>query len=72
MSGKYHAPSLIAMLESLSINDEAGPKMREPVITVVFNDIAFGISDDSTSSVTKPRRDGLSIALAMPVPNDKR
>jgi hypothetical protein len=29
MSGKYHAPSLIAMLESLSINDEAGPKMRD-------------------------------------------
>ena len=56
----------------ISTAANAGPKMREPVITVVFNDIAFGISDGSTSSVTKPRRDGLSMALAIPVPNDKR
>ena len=48
----------------------AGPKTRDPVITVVFNDIAFDISAGSTSSVTKPRRDGLSIALAIPRMSD--
>ena len=48
----------------------AGPNTREPVITVVFSDMAFEISAGSTNSVTNPRRDGLSIALATPRMSD--
>ncbi|CAB4606837.1 unannotated protein [freshwater metagenome] len=48
----------------------AGPKIREPVITVVLRDIALEISSGSTNSVTKPRRDGLSMAFAIPSTND--
>ena len=44
----------------------AGPKIREPVITAVFNDIALPISCGGTNSVTNPRRDGLSIAPTNP------
>ena len=44
----------------------AGPTMRDEVITEVFRDMTLLISSGSTSSVTRPRRDGLSMALAMP------
>ena len=44
----------------------AGPTMRDPVITVVFRLIAFEMSCGSTSSVTRPRRAGLSMAFATP------
>ncbi len=48
----------------------AGPKTREPVITAVFNDVAFGMSTVGTSSVTRPRRAGLSNALTTPSTSD--
>ena len=44
----------------------AGPKIREPVITAVFRLIAFDMSCSGTSSVTSPRRAGLSIAPIIP------
>ena len=44
----------------------AGPTMREPVITAVFRETAFEISWGSTSSITNPRRAGLSIAATTP------
>ena len=39
--------------------------------TAVFNDIAFGRSTEGTSSVTSPRRAGLSNAPIMPSNNDR-
>ena len=48
----------------------AGPKILEPVITAVLSDIALGMSMGSTSSVTNPRRAGLSSALMTPTASD--
>ena len=48
----------------------AAPKIREPVITAVFKDIAFGKSSIGTSSVTSPRRAGLSNAPITPSISD--
>ena len=48
---------------------KAGPKMRDPVITAVFNDIALLMSAGGTSSTTKPRRAGLSNAFTTPKPS---
>ena len=47
----------------------AGPKIREPVITAVFNAIALLMSSGGTSSTTNPRRAGLSKAFAKPSNN---
>ena len=40
--------------------------MRDPVIVAVLSEIALPTSSSGTSSVTKPRRAGLSNALTMP------
>ena len=45
----------------------AGPKMREPVMTAVFNETTLEMCRGSTSSITKPRRAGLSTACTMPI-----
>ena len=50
----------------------AGPKMREPVITAVFNETTLEMCRGSTSSITKPRRAGLSIACTMPLASETR
>ena len=55
---------------STRIPASAGPKIRLPVITAVLSDIAFAISDGSTSSTTNPRRAGLSNALTTPRTSD--
>ena len=47
----------------------AGPKMREPVITAVLSETALVIWSSGTSSVTNPRRAGLSRALITPSTN---
>ena len=47
----------------------AGPKIREPVITAVFNAIALLMSSGGASSTTNPRRAGLSKAFAKPSSN---
>ena len=49
-----------------SVAASAGPNIRDPVITAVFNDMALPISCGGTSSVTRPLRDGLSIAPIIP------
>ena len=49
----------------------AGPKMREPVITAVLSETALVIWSSGTSSVTNPRRAGLSRALMTPSTNVK-
>ena len=62
LARKHHA----VPIAPTSTAARAGPKMRDPVITAVFNDVAFGISAGSTSSVTSARRAGLSNALMSP------
>ena len=47
----------------------AGPKMRDPVIVAVLSEIALAMSSSGTSSVTNPRRAGLSNALTTPSTN---
>ena len=49
----------------------AGPKMREPVIAAVFSDTALLMFFGSTSSITRPRRAGLSNAFTTPKMSDK-
>ena len=44
----------------------AGPMAREPVIVAVLSAIAFTMPDGSTSSVTTPRRAGLSTVAMIP------
>ena len=48
----------------------AGPTMRDPVITAVFSEIALVISCGSTNSITNPRRAGLSNAPMTPSSSD--
>ncbi len=50
----------------------AGPKMREPVITAVLSDTTLEMWRGSTSSITNPRRAGLSTACTAPLPSDTR
>ena len=59
LARKHHAVPIAPTSTAAS----AGPKMRDPVITAVLSDVAFGISAGSTSSVTSARRAGLSNAL---------
>ncbi len=66
LARKHHAVPIAPTSTAAS----AGPKIREPVITAVFNDVAFGISCGSTSSVTSARRAGLSNALTVPSTSD--
>ncbi len=66
LARKHHA----VPIAPTSTAARAGPKMREPVITAVFKEVAFGISTGSTSSVTRPRRAGLSNAFTRPSTSD--
>ena len=63
---KHHAVPMVVTRTPA----RAGPKMRDPVITAVFNEVAFGMSTVGTSSVTRPRRAGLSNALTTPSTSD--
>ncbi len=67
LARKHHAVPIAPTSTAAS----AGPKIREPVMTAVFNDVAFGISCGSTSSVTRARRAGLSKALTVPSSSDR-
>jgi hypothetical protein len=46
--------------------------MRDPVITAVFSETTLEMWRGSTSSMTKPRRAGLSIAWTTPLASDTR
>ena len=59
---KHHAVPTV----STSTAASAGPKTRAPVITAVFSEVALEMSSGSTSSMTSPRRAGLSNALSTP------
>ena len=66
-SRKHHA----VPIAETSTPASAGPKMRDPVITAVFSEVALGMSTVGTSSVTRPRRAGLSNAFTTPSNSDK-
>jgi hypothetical protein len=61
--------STAVLLVVMSVAVIAGPKIREPVITAVLSETAFVICSSGTSSVTNPRRAGLSSALMTPSTN---
>ena len=50
----------------------AGPKIREPVMTAVLSETTLEMCFGSTSSITNPRRAGLSMAATTPRTSDTR